>query len=74
MQIYYKKATLYISNDQVLNKEILKAFKKRLLRIINDYGIKNIIITFKETDNKLILDFKRDLTKFYHGYLLIKKN
>lgn len=73
MDICYQNETLYVTIDELLNGQKMMMFKNRIFRIINDYGIDKIVISFaNDFDKKLINDFRREYYQKYHGYLLIK--
>lgn len=73
MDIYYKNETLYVDVTNDITIDTMNVLKRRLFRILDDYGIDKIVISILGHSNKELLTyFKRLYYQNYKGYLLIK--
>ena len=73
MDIYYKNETLYVDVTNDITLDTMSVLKRRLFRILDDYGIDKIVISvLGHADKNLLTDFKRFYYQNYRGYLLIK--
>jgi hypothetical protein len=73
MELYYRNDTLFVEVTNDLNVEVLGMLKRRIFRIIDDYGIDKIVINLcGSKDEQKINEFKKDYYHKYKGYLIIK--
>ncbi len=73
MDIYYKNETLYVDVTNDITVDTMNVLKRRLFRILDDYGIDKIVICILGHSNKeLLTHFKRLYYQNYKGYLMIK--
>ncbi len=73
MELYYKNETLFVDVVNDMNIDTVEMLKRRVFRILDDYGIDKIIIRISGTyDKKIINDFKKEYHHKYKGYLVIR--
>jgi hypothetical protein len=73
MDIYYRNEILFVDITNDLNLDMVEVLKRRIFRILDDYGIDKIVISVNGfCDRKAINDFKKEYYHKYRGYLLIK--
>ena len=73
MDLYYKNETLYVDITNDINLDTMSILKRRVFRILDDYGIDKIIININGVyDKKMLNEFKKEYYHKYKGYLLIK--
>ena len=72
MNLMYQNETLYIDIYDVLTEKGLENLQIKLFRILREYGINKIIMTFHhDFPKKLIDDFKKAYYHNFRGYLTI---
>lgn len=73
MEVYYKNETLFVDVTNDITIDTIALMEKRIFRIIEDYGVNNIIISIFGNSNKDLLNrFKKNYYHHYKGFLLIK--
>ena len=69
----YENETLYIDIYNFLTERGMQNMQTKLFRILEEYGINKIILTFHHGYKKeLIDDFKKAYYHNFRGYLMIK--
>lgn len=72
MNIYYTNETLYVNIDEILDEAGFIKLKKRLYRILEDYGIYNVILNISSKyDNKLLNNLLNESSKKYQANIKI---
>ncbi len=75
MDIYYTNETLYINIDELIDEVSIMKLRKRLFRILDDYGINNIelsLLGYDSTARALVLDLLKESNQKYHTNIKLK--
>lgn len=75
MELYYKNETLFIYVNMILNEENYKIVKRRIFKIVDDYGIDHIVLTLNDHDlssKKFFQKIKLEYSQRYRGHFLVK--
>ena len=75
MILYYQNGTLYVNFLTLANETTYAYNKQRIFRIVEEYGIANVVINLPQTSNKnLVKTLKKEYYENCHGHLIIKDN
>ena len=75
VELYYQDETLFVDIDMILDGEEMENLKDRIFRIVDDYGIDQIIL--KNNTHQLLNRFylgkiKQEYRNKYRGRIYIK--
>lgn len=75
MDLYYQNETLYIELSNNLNEQDYIALRRRIFRIIDDYGVDRVVIKNHRPifyNRHFLNQIKQDFYHNYSGDFLIK--
>lgn len=73
MELYYKNETLFVDIVHDITWDTIELLKRRVFRILDDYGIDKVIIHIDGSyDKHLINAFKKEYYQKYKGYMIIQ--
>lgn len=75
MDLYYQNETLYIEISNNLNEQDYIALRRRIFRIIDDYGVDRVVIKNHRSifyNRHFLNQMKQDFYHNYSGDFLIK--
>ena len=76
MDIFYTDNTLYVNMDNITSRSDIARMKKRVFKILDDYGIDNIVLNIITDDNissDLLDSFLLEYNQKYNGKIVMKK-
>ncbi len=75
MEIYYTNETLYVNIDEIVDEFSIIKLRRRLFRILEDYGITNVELNVFGHDaisKNLLLDLLKESNRKYHTNIKLK--
>lgn len=72
MDLVYKKDTLYVYLDEVLDKEVVTQLENRVDSIMSLYDIDNLVINSRDRDIHKFLDFEKRYNQKHKSKMIIK--
>ncbi len=74
MEIYYKKDTLYVDIDELINNQFMTGLKSKVFSILNNYDIDNIVLNIINDNhkNQLFDSFISEYEENFQGRIIIK--
>ena len=75
VELYYQNETLYVDIDTILDFNDIESLKSKIFRIVDDYGIDNIILknnTHQLINNYYLKKIKQEYCNKYQGRIYIK--
>lgn len=65
MNIFYKKDTLYVTLDELVDREVIDTVESRVNAIMSSYNIPNLVI---DTNGQNVEHFKEFEQRYNHGH------
>ena len=75
VELYYQNETLFVDIDTTLDIENMEGLKNKIFRIIDDYGIDNIVLknnTHQLVNTYYLRKLKQEYRNKYQGRINIK--
>ena len=75
VKLYYQNETLFVDIDTILDFEDMEGLKSKIFRIIDDYGVDQIVLknnTHQLLNNYYLKKIKQEYRNKYQGRIYIK--
>ena len=75
VELYYQNETLFVDIDTILDFEDMEGLKSKIFRIIDDYGVDQIVLknnTHQLLNNYYLKKIKQEYRNRYQGRMYIK--
>lgn len=72
MNLVYKKDTLYVYLDEVIDDDVVNSLEQRVNSIMSSYDIDNLVINSKDKNINKFIDFEKRYNQKHKSKMIIK--